>query len=217
MGDSKDVMKIALNEIWNFLELQDSNKRGWDYALQAGDIVIDDISTDTMETFREDKEYDTELLPSIFTFREILWQPDVFTDASMSRPSLRILKAFCEEASAALEEKNGEVNQVYADLIKGIGNCSCKAIKALEKERTDGKKILGDFRTCVFPIAKFFIYHPMNRKDYFMDAVNRLNYAVKIMLTQFYGRYSELKDPYWLVTFKKTIPKEILEDQEGKQ
>lgn len=201
-------MKIALTEIWNFLELLDSNEKGWNYSLLAGKIEVDGISTSTMQALKEDKDYDTELLPSIFTFREILWQPDVFTEAAMSVPSLRILKAFCDEASTELEEKKGDTNMVYASLIKGVGSCSGKAIEALEKDRADVKKILGDFRTCAFPIIKFFIYHPMNRQDYFMDAVNRLNYAVKIMLTQFYGRYTELEDPFWVVSFKKSAPKE---------
>lgn len=214
-------MKIALNEIWNFLELLESNEKGFQYSLMAGDIVVDGISTDTMLALKEDKYFDTELLPSIFTFREILWQPDVFTDASMSVPSLRILKAFCEEAATGLEEKNSETNRIYASLVKGMGKCSGKAIEALQKEKADVKKALGDFRTGSFPIVKFFIYHPMNRQDYFMDAINRLNYAVKIMLTQFYGRYTELDDPYWVVSFKKTAskqaPKEKLENKAEEQ
>jgi len=38
------------------------------------------------------------------------------------------------------------------------------------------------------------------------DAVNRLNYAVKIMLTQFHGRYTALQDPYWEVQYKQSEP-----------
>ena len=52
-------------------------------------------------------------------------------------------------------------------------------------------------------VIKFFIFHPQNRVDYYRDAVNRLNYAVKIMLTQFYGRYTQLDDPYWVVSYEK--------------
>lgn len=200
-------MKIALNEIWNFLKMVNTKEEGWSYSLCAGDVKVEAITTETMLALREDDSYDTELLPSIFTFREILWQPDVFTEASMSIPSLRILQAFCEEACAELEEKGGDVNGIYIPLIRGVGNCSGKAMKALEKEKADVKKVLGDFRTCVFPIIKFFIYHPKNRHDYFQDAQNRLNYAVKIMLTQFYGRYTELEDPYWRVAFSKTKAK----------
>jgi len=37
----------------------------------------------------------------------------------------------------------------------------------------------------------------------FGQALNRLNYAVKIMLTQFHGRYTELQDPYWEVRYTK--------------
>ncbi|MEQ9466736.1 MAG: hypothetical protein RLN88_04950 [Ekhidna sp.] len=200
-------MKIALNEIWNFLKMVNTKEEGWSYSLCAGEVKVEAITTETMLALREDESYDTELLPSIFTFREILWQPDVFTEASMSIPSLRILQAFCDEACAELEEKGGNVNGIYIPLIRGVGSCSGKAMKALEKEKADVKKVLGDFRTCVFPIIKFFIYHPKNRNDYFQDAQNRLNYAVKIMLTQFYGRYTELEDPYWKVSFSKTKAK----------
>ncbi len=199
-------MKIALNEIWNFLNLQNIEEKGWDYALQAGHTVIEEITTETMMAIKSDKNYNTELLPSIFTFREILWQPDIFTEASMSLPSLRILKAFCEETATELDEKGGETNKIYGQLLRGLGKCVARGVAGLDKERVDVKKILGDFRTCAFPIVKFFIYHPMNRRDYFIDAVNRLNYAVKIMLTQFYGRYTELNEPYWVISFKEPTP-----------
>ncbi|MFK7953953.1 MAG: hypothetical protein AB8B73_13990, partial [Ekhidna sp.] len=197
-------MKIALNEIWNFLKLVDKNEKGWEYGLCAGIIKVEGIPHATMMQLRNDEEYDTELLPSLFTFREILWQPDVFTEASMSLPSLRILNAFCDEAAEELEQQERAVNAIYIELIKGLGKCCKKAIERLEKDRPDVKKILGNFRTVAFPIVKFFIYHPKNRKDYYNDAVNRLNYSVKIMLTQFYGRYTELKDPYWMVSFSKS-------------
>lgn len=210
-------MKIALNEIWNFLELVDSSEKGWDYSLCAGDISVDGISNKTMLLVKDDPEYDTELLPSLFTFREILWQPDVFTEAAMSLPSLRILNAFCDEASTELEAQEREVNRIYIHLIKGLGNCCGKAIEKLEKDRANVKKILGDFRTCAFPVIKFFIYHPKNRNDYYKDAVNRLNYSVKIMLTQFHGRYTELLDPYWMVSFSKSQPKSLPEPKPAEQ
>ncbi|MEO9871646.1 hypothetical protein [Ekhidna sp.] len=204
-------MRIALNEIWNFLKMVNSKEQGWSYALCAGGVRVDSITTETMLALKDDETYDTELLPSIFTFREILWQPDIFTDASMSIPSLRILRAFCDEACTELEESQADVGMIYIPLIKGIGKCCGKAMEALEKEKADVKKILGDFRTCAFPVIKFFIYHPKNRMDYFQDAQNRLNYAVKIMLTQFYGRYTELEDPYWKVSFSKTKAKKDTE------
>ena len=204
-------MKIALNEIWDFLKMVNTKEEGWSYSLCAGKVKIDSITTETMRALKEDESYDTELLPSIFTFREILWQPDVFIQANMSIPSLRILRAFCEEACVGLEENEAEVNKIYVPLIKGVENCCKTAMEALEKEKADVKKTLGYFRTCAFPVIKFFIYHPKNRTDYFQDAQNRLNYAVKIMLTQFYGRYTELEDPYWMISFSKTKLKKVSE------
>ena len=150
-------MKIAFNEIWNFLNFPDTREKGWDYALQAGKILIKQITTETMLSLKEDEHYDTELLPSIFTFREILWQPDVFNESGMSLPSLRILKAYCDDTAVELEEKGGEPDKIYVHLLRGLGKCSEKAVVSLDKERVDVKKILGDFRTCAFPIVKFLL------------------------------------------------------------
>ena len=196
-------MKIALNEIWNFHKFIKPDEKGWSYVLHAGDVEISGITNEILRSLSENEQYDTELLPSIFTFREILWQPDVFTDTLAGLPSLRILKAFCNESSETAQKTDKAANKIYVPLIKGLGNCCGQATERLQKKKPDIKRIIGDFRIGAFPIIKFFIYHPKNRHDYYVDAVNRLNYAVKIMLTQFYGRYTELEDPYWHVVFDK--------------
>lgn len=196
-------MKISLNEIWNFIELIKSEERGWEFSLHAGKVTIPQLSIRQLDQLMNDDSYDTEILPSIFTFREILWQPDVFTEANVSLPGLRILNAHCAEISEELRQQESDVAEIYASLIQGIGKCCQKALIELEEGPSLVSKVLGDFRICAFPIIKFFIFHPKNRNDYFRDAVNRLNYAVKIMLTQFHGRYTELQDPYWRVSFHK--------------
>ncbi len=204
-------MRIPLQEIWNFIELIDADERGWDFTLEAGHYEIAGINSTALKSLKEDESYDTELLPSLFTFREILWQPDVFTDANMSLAPLRVLKAFCDETIEQLDGQD-EVQRIYQELLKGMASCCEKA----ENEITEGKSkvtdTLGQFRTCTFPIIKFFIYHPKNRRDYYQDAINRLNYAVKIMLTQFYGQYSELTEPNWLVGYSKSEKKDKKSD-----
>lgn len=200
-------MKISLSEIWNFSDLIKADEKGWSYRLLAGEVSIEDISQNVLQTLRNDKDYDTELLPSIFTFREILWQPDVFTEASMTLPGLRILHSFCMEIVQEYSERDIQTFPIYSELLEGLANCCQLAVIELEAEQP-ANKVLGDFRTRAFPIVKFFIFHPQNRHDYYRDAVNRLNYAVKIMLTQFHGRYTELKDPFWEVSYdlSKTKP-----------
>jgi len=198
-------MKIALSEIWNFIDLIGKEEKGWNYALYAGNVRLSPISQDVLVQLKSDTAYNTELLPEIFTFREILWQPDVFTDSAMSLPGLRILKAYCEEYVAQFSEDPTESNRIYSSLIGGLAQNCGEAISKMEGTTREGlvTRVLGEFRTYSFPIIKFFIYHPQNRIDYYRDAVNRLNYAVKVMLTQFYGRYTELNDPYWLVSYQE--------------
>ncbi|MEM6831873.1 MAG: hypothetical protein AAF551_15285, partial [Bacteroidota bacterium] len=133
-------MKLALNEIWNFHKLIKSDEKGWSYALHAGEVEISGITNEIIKALNEDENYDTELLPSLFTFREILWQPDVFTEAKMSLPSLRILKAFCEESVEEIAATEKETNKIYIPLIKGMGNCCGKATERLQKKRPDVKR-----------------------------------------------------------------------------
>lgn len=196
-------MKISFNEIWNFIDLLNSEEKDWLFTLNAGKVSVPELTVQQLLSLKNDENYDTEILPSIFTYREILWQPDVFTEANASLPSLRILNAHCAEIAELQLKNNTETGQIYAQLIEGIGKCSQRALIELEDGPSITNKVLGDFRMCAFPIIKFFIFHPQNRNDYYKDAVNRLNYAVKIILTQFHGRYTELADPYWEVSFQK--------------
>lgn len=200
-------MKISLSEIWNFSDLINASEKGWSFGLHAGKAFIPSVSSATLRKLKDDKDFDTELLPSLFTFREILWQPDVYTEASMSLPGLRILHAFCEETSAELDLQKDGLGSIYSPLVRSIGESCEFAAKSLEITDTDVRRVLGELRRDVFPIVKFFIFHPQNRLDYYRDAVNRLNYAVKIMLTQFNGRYTELEDPFWEVLYEETAPK----------
>lgn len=202
-------MKITLSEIWNFSDLIKAGEKGWSFSLVTGKFAIPDITPEVLHELRSDENYDTELLPSIFTFREILWQPDVFTEANMSLPSLRILSSFCNETAEEYDQEPSELKRIYGGLIANLALCCDETVLALEKERPDVKRSLGDLRTHTFPIIKFFINHPQNRLDYYRDAVNRLNYAVKIMLTQFHGRYTELQDPHWQVKYQNVDQKKV--------
>lgn len=217
-------MKVDLNEIWEFMDMAPQPKTAdkgdqWIYELVAGDVVIKNLKSEDIANLKKEENYDTELLPSIFTFREILWQPNVYTQPALCVPQLNILKVFCEEYVAELKAtQNGNV-WPYFNLLHGLGNFCGQALKkitsAQKKKDIRIASILGDLRKQAFPVIKFFIFHPMNRKDYQTDALNRLNYAVKIMLTQYNNKYYDLQDPYWNVTVGN--PEELKKAQEASE
>lgn len=199
-------MRIALTEIWNFIDLIEKEEKGWSYTLKAGSVVVEGLSQSDLQTMKTDPAYDVELLPSLFTFREILWQPDIYSEKSQSLPPLRILKAYCLETIESFNEPENITHRVYSGLLKGIAKHTSITLKKLEKSSANNSvnSILGKLRTQLFPILKFFIYHPQNRIDHYRDAVNRLNFAVKIILTEYNGKYTDLSDPYWEVSYIKS-------------
>ena len=207
-------MKVSLDEIWHFLKVMNPSQHNhWKCSLNAGNTIVRNISFTTMFEMKTDETYDTELLPSLFTFREILWQPNVFVNTKESLSPLNILIAFCDDTIIQFQEESNKVKNIYICLIKGIKNCCGRAIERLEKEHADVRKVLCEFRTEIFPIIKFFIYHPKNRLDYSYDAINRLNYLVKIMIMDFYGKYTSLQDPFWYVN---GMTPSILEEKKEK-
>lgn len=211
-------MKVDLNEIWEFMDMAPQPKTAdkgdqWLYELVAGSVRIKNLKSSNITNLKKEENYDTELLPSIFTFREILWQPNVYTQPALCVPQLNILKVFCQEYVEEMKEThNGDV-WPYFNLLNGLAAFCDQALKKISSDKKKDiriSSILGDLRKQAFPIVKFFIFHPMNRRDYQRDALNRLNYAVKIMLTQYNNKYYELQDPFWNVTVGK--PSEISMD-----
>ncbi|WP_109831676.1 hypothetical protein [Reichenbachiella versicolor] len=212
-------MKLDLNEIWEFMEMAPEPYAGskgvqWSYELVVGEIIVKDLKTSDIESLKNSDYYDTELLPSIFTFREILWQPNVYANPQLCIPQLNILKVFCEEFEAEFSQKEGLKSWPFFVLLQGVSKFCQEAIDKLVEigegsQVHDIAKVLGELRRKTFPIVEFFLFHPCNRIDYQKDAVNRLNYAVKIMLTQYNNKFFELSDPYWNITTSKTAKKKI--------
>ena len=212
-------MKLSLGEIWGFMDLapipdvKDKDVQ-WLYELVAGEIKINHLTDNDIRALREDGNYDTELLPSIFTYREVLWQPNVYTQPSLCIPQLNVLRVFCEEYNTNLKNGTSGVKRLYKKLLEGLGKYCKEAHDRIAGASNAGDvripTILGDLRKNAFPIIKFFLFHPKNRPDYRTDAMNRLNYAVKIMLTQYNNKYHDLVDPYWTITKGKLpTPEEL--------
>ena len=202
-------MNIPFNQIWNFIELQSADDHKQFYSLHAANVLIGEIDVQMITDLTKKNSYDTELLPSLFTYREILWQPNVFKKPKFCMPSIRIFKTFCEEKAEEYDQEKEKKNKIYSGLLLGLAENCGQALKDLEKKRQPVyiHKVLKELRKQSFPIVKFFIDHPQNRNDYYHEAINRLNYAIKISITEFNSRFTEFEDPFWKVEDEPRTPK----------
>jgi len=202
-------MDILINQIWNFIALRTADTPKQRYSLHAAHVIMPGLDAQSINELTKKKGYDTELLPSLFTYREILWQPNVFEKPQLCTPAIRIFKAFCEEKAAEYDQDKGKIYEIYSGLLKGLAENCVRALKDLEKKRQPVSihKVLKELRNRSFPIIKFFIDHPQNRNDYYHEAVNRLNYAIKISISEFNGRFTEFEEPFWRVENEQTTLK----------
>ena len=202
-------MDIPINQIWNFIALRTVDTPKQQYSLHAAHVIMAGLDVQSITELTKKKEYDTELLPSLFTYREILWQPNVFEKPQLCTPAIRIFNAFCEEKAAEYDQDKGKTYKIYSGLLKGLAENCVRALKDLEKKRQPVSihKVLKELRNRSFPIIKFFIDHPQNRNDYYHEAVNRLNYAIKISISEFNGRFTEFEEPFWRVENEQTTLK----------
>ena len=109
-------MDIPINQIWNFIALRTADTPKQRYSLHAAHVIMAGLDAQSITELTKKKGYDTELLPSLFTYREILWQPNVFEKPQLCTPAIRIFKAFCEEKAAEYDQDKGKMYEVVEDL-----------------------------------------------------------------------------------------------------
>lgn len=195
-------MKLAFSEIWTFLQLTKEEASTWTYKLVAGDCVWEESSLNLIQQVENDPYYDPEMLPNLFTFREIFWQPNVYPTLNGCLTGLKLVTNYSTELAEEYAASAQETHKLYVYLVQHIGKLADLAHEQLAASDTANDQIpgvLGEFRKQSFPVIMLFIHHPMNRADYREDALRRINFMVKTLLEQYQLRFNDLLLPHWLL------------------
>lgn len=168
----------------------------------AGSCACGSEEWSLVEQMENDPYYDAELLPNLFTFREIFWQPNVYPSLNACLTGLKLVANYSTELATENADTEIETRKLYTQLVAHIGKLAEEAHQSLSKSENAGEMIpavLGEFRKQSFPVIMLFIHHPMNRIDYREDALRRVNFMVKTLLDQYQLRFNDLMLPYWEV------------------
>ncbi len=202
-------MKLAFDEIWSFLEIIGEEAPLWTFTLKAGSFSREGVSLDLTHQLENDALYDPEMLPNLFTFREIFWQPNVYPTLSACLTGLKLVVNYSSELAEEYQDATTETQQLYVDLVNHIGLLAAEANEKLASNEDANDQIpsvLGEFRKQSFPVIMLFIQHPMNRNDYKEDALRRINFMVKTLIEQYQLRFNDLLLPHWELERNKAAP-----------
>lgn len=191
------------------MQLVNEDASTWSYRLVAGECSWDEVSLELIRQLESDPFYDPETLPSLFTFREIFWQPNVYPTLNACLTGLKLLTNFSAELSEEYAESDKETHKLYVHLVDHIGKLALQSHAQLADHQNANDQIpsvLGEFRKQCFPVIMLFTHHPMNRADYREDALRRVNFMVKTLLEQYQLRFNDLLLPHWELKRKQPEP-----------
>ncbi|MDA0194289.1 MAG: hypothetical protein O2887_04095 [Bacteroidetes bacterium] len=198
-------MKVSLLEIWHLIEILGPEKIQ-QIDLVLGSHELTDVSQKVIAEIKSGNEFDTELLPDLFTNSEIAWQPNEYASHKDCLAGINILKHQCEVQRLAFESTDSEISRFYADLIKNLEIETDKAIEKLSKETAKLSRILGTFRKSIYPLIKFLLEHPANHPQIKFEATLRQDFMAKTLFNEYHVKFSDLINPCWKVWIDEKPP-----------
>lgn len=189
-------MKVTLSEIWDFISIVSSEKINR-LDLVLGSHKVEGVSPDVINQIKEGVDFDTELLPDLFTHSEITWQPNEYASHKDCLAGLNILKHQCETQMEAYQNLKTECGDFYASIIQTLQDEVDLALNKITNEETKLSRILGKFRKDIYPAIKFLLEHPANHPQIKFEAVLRQDFMAKTLFNEYHVKFSDLVEPYW--------------------
>ncbi len=201
-------MKVSLSEIWNTLEVIDSDKIN-QINLVLGNHQVTNVKTEVILKIKNGVDYDTELLPDLFTNSEITWQPNEYASHKDCLAGLNILKHQCEVQMISFSALKTDPGNFYTQLIQKLEDEAKLAVNKITNEETKLSRILGRFRKNIYPSVKFLLEHPANHPQIKFEAVLRQDFMAKTLFNEYHVKFSDLVEPYWELWIGKEPPKVV--------
>lgn len=201
-------MKVSLSEIWDIIEVIGSDKIN-QIDLVLGNHQVTNVTPEVILKIKNGVEYDTELLPDLFTNSEITWQPNEYASHKDCLAGLNILKHQCGVQMAAFNALKTDPGNFYAQLIQKLEDETKLALDKITNEETKLSRILGRFRKNIYPSIKFLLEHPANHPQIKFEAVLRQDFMAKTLFNEYHVKFSDLVEPYWEVWIGKEPPKVV--------
>ncbi len=212
-------MKISLSEIWGFVDVVGADKIN-QIDLVLGNHQVSNVTPEVIRNIKEGVDFDTELLPDLFTNSEITWQPNEYASHKDCLAGLNILKHQCEVQMAAFNALKSNPGNFYAQLIQKLEDETKLAVDKITNEETKLSRILGRFRKNIYPSIKFLLEHPANHPQIKFEAILRQDFMAKTLFNEYHVKFSDLVEPYWEVWIGEdppNIPVEETEKTESKK
>ena len=157
-------MRLPFEEIWAAMEIIPQFFLRCRLDLCLGDYRFSNISEETLLHLQEEESCDKELLPVLFSEREIFWQPNLQPSLPAWYTRFNTFIVFINQYVDLLKRNDSPVDYLYAAVLHDLKTKARRVQKSFtEASNTSSQSQLQSllrFRIATYPHVLFFMYHP---------------------------------------------------------
>ena len=195
-----------------FTEIRDASRliphlfKQYRTDLWIGSYCFDEFSPSMLKQFLNPESYDDELIATLFTERELFWQPNMNPSLTAWLTRFNMLKVFVKEYIEKLKAHDTPIDYLYAGILYDMTLHIEKVQEQLTSSTTSNLELLFQnvmkFRLSVYPHITFFMRHPFTPETELKYAQNRLHIMIHTLFLKGGYAFRLFQDPYWQIVLR---------------
>ena len=193
-------MRLPYEEIWSALRIIPQLFTRCQLDLCLGDYCFFDLSEEMLLQLREKESCDKEILPVLFSERELFWQPNLQPSLSAWYTRFSTFIFFIDHYVELLKKNDSPADYLYAAILHDLKAKARHIQKSFAETASISSQLrfqtLTRFRIAVYPHILFFMRHAYMPVAEIHTAENRLDIMMQ-SIPRSYRLLQLLREPYW--------------------
>lgn len=194
-------MRLPFQEIWDATVLVPDFFPKYRVDLYLGDYCFQALSQEMLQQLQQPSSCDSDLLPVLFSEREIFWQPDMQPSLNAWCTRFNIFNDFLHHYTEALKNQDTSVDYLYAAILHDLKTKATYTQNMLKNSVQATPQVqyrfIARFRVATYPHILFFLRQPHVPLIAARYAENRLDLMIRTLLLKNKIPLRVLVEPRW--------------------